>query len=120
MMRQRGVAVVLREGRVLLVRDKGRSHYSLPGGGIKRGEPTISAAARELFEEVGLTATKIMRLRYCDYKGTVNHHKVCIIEAEGEPHLKGDELDKFIWWDMKEPVQCYPHVTNILSNLLKS
>jgi len=47
-MRQRGVAVVIRHGEVLLVRDKGKHRFSLPGGAIKKGEPTVSAAAREL------------------------------------------------------------------------
>ncbi len=38
-MRKRSTAVVIRDGKVLLVRDKGRHHFSLPGGGIKKEEP---------------------------------------------------------------------------------
>ena len=78
-LRGRGVAVVLRCGKVLLVRDKGKSRYSLPGGGIKKGEPTVSAAARELFEELGLRAVNIRRLRECDFKGSFSYHKVCLV-----------------------------------------
>jgi len=116
-MRQRGTAVVIRNGRVLLVRDRGRHHFSLPGGAIKKGEPTVSAAARELYEELGLHAVKATRLRHCDFKGTVSIHKVCLIEASGESHLRGHELDKFIWWDMKEPIPVYAHVKNILRKI---
>lgn len=118
-MRKRGTAVVIRSGKVLLVRDKGRHHFSLPGGAIKKGEPTVSAAARELYEELGLHTLKVTRLSHCDFKGAVSEHKVCLIQASGEPHLRGHELDKFIWWDMKQPIPIYAHVKNILRKTQK-
>lgn len=116
-MRKRATAVVIRNGKVLLVRDRGRHRFSLPGGAIKRGEPTVSAAARELYEELGLYAVKVTRLRECDFRGAVSEHKVCLIQASGEPHLRGHELNKFIWWDMKEPIPIYAHVKNILKKI---
>jgi 8-oxo-dGTP pyrophosphatase MutT (NUDIX family) len=116
-LRKRGTAVVIRQGRVLLVRDRGKHRFSLPGGAIKRGEPTASAAARELYEELGLHPSKVTRLRHCDFKGAVSEHKVCLIQASGEPHLRGHELDKFIWWDMKQPVPVYAHVKHIIKKI---
>ena len=117
-LRQRGTAIVLRHGRVLLVRDKGKHRFSLPGGGIKKGEPTVSAAARELYEELGLKAINIRRLRECDFRGSVSKHRVCLVtEVGGKPHLKGHELDRFIWWDQKKSIPLYAHVTQILSKL---
>ncbi len=116
-MRQRGVAVVIRHGEVLLVRDKGKHRFSLPGGAIKRGEPTVSAAARELYEELGLKAVKATRRRDCDFRGAVSKHRVCLIQASGSPHLRGHELDKFIWWDMKKPIPVYAHVRKILERI---
>ena len=116
-LRARGTAVVLRDGKVLLVRDRGKHHFSLPGGGIKGNEPAASAAGRELFEELGLSPVKVTRLPDCDFKGSASHHKVCLIEARGEPHLRGYELDKFIWWDMKQPVPVFAHVTQILHRM---
>lgn len=113
-MRQRGTALVIRHGKVLLVRDKGRHKFSLPGGGIHKGEPTVRAAARELYEELGLHAMSVKRMRECDFKGAVSVHKVCLIKANGEPNLRGHELDKYIWWDMKKPIPVYAHVTVIL------
>ena len=116
-LRQRGTAVVMRDGKVLLVRDRGKHRFSLPGGGTRENEPAASAAGRELFEELGLSPTKITRMRECDFKGSASHHKVCLIEARGEPHLKGHELDKFIWWDMKAAVPVFAHVRVILAKM---
>jgi len=118
-LRKRGTAVVIRDGKVLLVRDRGRHHYSLPGGAVKKGEPTVSAAARELYEELGLHVIKVTRLRQCDFRGAVSEHKVCLIEASGEPHLREHELDKFMWWDMKTSIPVYAHVKKILNKILK-
>ena len=114
-MRKRVTAVVIRNSKVLLVRDKGLASFSLPGGAIKNGEPVKSAAARELYEELKLNSIKVTRLPGCDFKGSVNDHKVCLVQAEGEPQLR-QELDEFIWWDIKEPITIavFAHVNNIL------
>ena len=53
MSRLRATVVAFRDNKVLLVMDKGRRRYSLPGGGVNKGEPSIAAAARELYEESG-------------------------------------------------------------------
>jgi 8-oxo-dGTP pyrophosphatase MutT (NUDIX family) len=55
----RGVTIVIRhagpEGpEILLVQPSYRPRLELPGGGCKRGELPQAAAARELYEELGL------------------------------------------------------------------
>lgn len=48
------VLAVNPDGEVLLVRHSyGPARWTLPGGGFKRGEAPIAAAARELAEETG-------------------------------------------------------------------
>ena len=49
-----GAAVALwHAGKVLMVRTSYRGCYSLPGGFVRRGEPSEQAARRELREELG-------------------------------------------------------------------
>lgn len=50
------------QGRVMLVRHTYVTGWWLPGGGVDRGETIGDAAARELFEETGLKATRPGRL----------------------------------------------------------
>lgn len=118
-LRKRGVAVVLRQGRVLLVKDRGKNKYSLPGGGVHGNERSYQAAARELFEETGLRAKKSTYIG--SFNGAVSEHKAFLIEAEGHVHLKQHgELISYLWWDMKSDVPVYAHVKAILAMLNKN
>jgi len=49
-------ALIVREGKVLLVRHSYVKGWLLPGGGVGRGEPAETALLREMREEIGLTA----------------------------------------------------------------
>ena len=114
--RRRGVAVVIRHGRVLLVKDKGVHHYSLPGGGVHKNERSFEAAARELYEETGLRAKKVTWIG--SFKSPVTNHRAYLIEAEGRVHLKRHgELRTYIWWDMKKPIPVFGHVKEIIKML---
>jgi 8-oxo-dGTP pyrophosphatase MutT (NUDIX family) len=50
------------EGELLLVETSYRRSWSLPGGGIERGETARQAAVRELAEEVGLRVRAVQLL----------------------------------------------------------
>lgn len=116
-MRRRGTAIVFRNKKVLLVRDRGKDKFSLPGGGTNDNEPSIAAAIRELYEELGMSTRKAERIFRCDFKGSLSNHKVSIIETEDEPYLRGKELSEFVWWDMKSDIPRYSHVDQILDKL---
>ncbi|MGU3411374.1 NUDIX hydrolase [Microbacterium sp. M1A1_1b] len=49
--------LLLREGRVLMVRARGRDVLYLPGGKVEPGETAVQAAIREAHEETGLVVT---------------------------------------------------------------
>jgi ADP-ribose pyrophosphatase YjhB (NUDIX family) len=118
-MRTRGTAIVLRDNQVLLVRDLGKKNYSLPGGGANRNEPALAAAVRELKEELGMSAYKAERLFKCDFDGSFSRHKVSLIETNDSPRLNSNELEEYIWWDLKKPISRYSHVDSILETFLE-
>ena len=113
--RQRATALVERDGRYLVVRDKGHDKYSLPGGGMEQGEAALTAACRELGEELGMKAYKAERLFDYTNEGSFNDHKVVLVQAGGEPRVNDRELESFRWWDGRERLPLYPHVTSIIS-----
>jgi 8-oxo-dGTP diphosphatase len=119
-MRRRGTAIVIRDDRVLLVRDQNKSKYSLPGGKANKNEPTIAAAIRELYEECRMTAVSAQRIPECDYQGSVNQHEISILRTTDDVVLNQKELVDYIWWDMDEDIPRYPHVDTIVSTYLKS
>ncbi len=58
-----GALVAIRTGGdLLLVRASYRQTWSLPGGGVKKGETPEQAARRELMEEIGLETDVPLRL----------------------------------------------------------
>ena len=113
--RIRATVVATRDDRVLLVQEKGKEMYSLPGGGPKRGEPSIAAAARELYEEPGLNCSKI-ELQF-SYGGGGARHEVFHATPTGHPKLKSNELSRFFWWDGQRDVKVEAHVLDILGRM---
>lgn len=111
--RQRATAIVERDGCILVVRDKFRPAFMLPGGGIDQGESPEVAVARELQEETTLTATEVQYLFTHD--GKYNHHHVFSVEVDGDVNIAHDPLVvEFAWWDGGPEVPVHPHVTEIL------
>ncbi len=87
MRRDRAQAIVIREGKVLMVKHRlsGREFYCLPGGGVEENETYEEAALRELLEE-SLVHGKIVRRLSTqfkpDNKGEVHTFLVEIDDSE--------------------------------------
>lgn len=112
-LRDRATAVVIRDGKVLLVHGRNPT-FAMPGGGIEPGESADCAAVRELFEE---TELKALQTKYLFVLETAIHrHHVFLIEAEGEVKM-GPEISEFRWWDRTENLPIYSHVESILERL---
>ena len=115
--RNRATALVFRDGRLLLVRERGAKHWSLPGGGMKKGEDAVTAATRELHEETKLTATSAAFLFH--YESPSQRHHVCHLEAEGKVELLKDEIGDYRWWDGETELAIIGSATEIIGRVRK-
>lgn len=91
--------MIVRDGRVLMVRERNRDGegrhqgaevWTLPGGGIEDGEDLRDAVCREVLEEVGL---RVRSARYLfDYPYPSGRTACFLVEVEpGEPVLGIDQ-----------------------------
>lgn len=80
-------AVVVRGERLLMVRHRsGAAPWSLPGGGVNRGEDLAAAALREVREEGGCAARveRLLGMYYQNAHGFNNHVAIFVCAALGE------------------------------------
>ncbi|TDC27590.1 NUDIX domain-containing protein [Streptomyces sp. 8K308] len=108
------LVAVERGGRVLLVLDRGRGCWELPGGGIEPGETPRQAAARELWEEARVSIPP-EELRFAGFALTAFANKpelrgaifrAALAEAEEPaPFSPNEEISAITWWDGGEPPQ---------------
>ena len=75
-MKERATVVCWQRGRVLLV-ERGRTRWSLPGGTIRRGESAADAARRELSEETTLVDYELDYL--VQFGGLNKRHQVFFV-----------------------------------------
>ena len=98
--RRRTAAVIVRDGRVLMVRERslgpsgrhdGLEYWTLPGGGIVDGESAEEAVRREVQEEVGLIPLTTRYLIDVPYpSGPTACFAVTV--ADGTPRVGKDDL----------------------------
>lgn len=88
--RQRASLVIVCDGRILLMHrhKQGREYYTVPGGGVERGETLEQAAIREAKEETGLDVTIN---RYLWTYAEKNHHFL-VTDFCGDLSILGPEL----------------------------
>ena len=125
--RERSAGVVLFQNtrpRKYLLLDYGR-HWDYPKGHLKKGETDLEAAERELHEETGLEATRILpdfgqTMRYFFRNGKKLVDKTVIFflaESAGEKKVRlSDEHVGFAWLDYETALErlTYPNAKEIL------
>lgn len=100
--RRRATVIAEKDGHVLLVKERGARSYSLPGGGIERGESVMEAALRELREETKLSVIKSERL--FNHEGATQDHRVVWTLVRGNVTIQRKELSEHKWWNRKDNV----------------
>jgi 8-oxo-dGTP diphosphatase len=105
-------AVVVNEGRVLLVRrgrEPLRGHWTLPGGVLELGESVTSAVVREVLEETGLTVEPVELVELVDriYREgeRIRYHYVIadyLCRVTGGQMRAGSDADEARWVEHAE------------------
>jgi len=102
--RKKGLALVETPKGFLVVASKNKI-FTLPGGGIDKGESRRRATMRELREETGLRSESVNYLfsykgnRWADNRGriTINYAKVFLIKVSGKAKPKS-EIKYIRYW----------------------
>ena len=108
--RHGAVAVVVRDGRMLVIR-RARSVvaplvYCFPGGGIEDGESEEDALVRELREEIGVTVRPVRRLWQCVTAWKVHlAWWLAAMDSDAVPTPNPDEVDSIHWFTPAEMAQ---------------
>ena len=107
------IAVVVRDGRVLLVeraKAPNAGTWGFPGGHVEWGETALEAAVRELAEETGVIAASPTYLTNLDViahddHGAVQHHYLLAVVlcdyVSGEP-VAADDASQARWFAPEE------------------
>jgi 8-oxo-dGTP pyrophosphatase MutT (NUDIX family) len=101
------VVVVLGDA-VLLVFDRHRRRWELPGGTREAGETPGAAAVRELAEETGVRTTDLVFAAVVEFdlRQPSRHEGAAVYRTDlpAPPRLLGDdEIGGFRWWDPRVP-----------------
>lgn len=112
-MRDRSMAIVVRDGAILVEKIffEGRYFYTIPGGGIECGETPEQAAIRELKEECGLEGTikkeltvihkKEGNLEYV-FEVEVSEEQIAIVGQDPEMSATEQVIKDVCWMHLEE------------------
>lgn len=128
MIRNRGVAIIVQEGKIALIKRirGGETYYVFPGGGIEEGETPEEATKREAYEELGVHIEVKSLIRQIKYKGMQYYYEAYIIDGvfgsgKGEEFKRTDRGSYIpLWLPIHElenvNVKPYELVTSIFNH----
>lgn len=124
--RKSGRAIIIRDGKMLAFLRKRYSrktgewieYYSIPGGGIDKGESPEAAVVRELYEEMGIRI-KLGDLVAHRISAHFEHHVFTAEIIEGEPHLMLDSEEAQIMHDNNQFIVRWVPVSELTKENLR-
>lgn len=99
------VVVNLHKDKVLLIKQYGMDRYILVAGYVNKGESAEETCVRELSEEVGLEAQKLIfqKSKYYAKSNTLMLNYIVIIKNENVK--TNEEIDDYSWFSIEEGKQ---------------
>lgn len=127
--RFRGVGIVIKDGKVLMVHDEKRKYYYAIGGAVKIGEKASDAAIREVYEESGLKV-EIDRLvliqeNFFELEDGMHHELAFyyLMKDIGEQQIASDRVldfaDEGLEWISIDRLSAYKVFPQIYNDILK-
>ncbi|MES2615011.1 MAG: NUDIX domain-containing protein [Bdellovibrionota bacterium] len=95
--------IVNDKNEILLVKHTYQKDWYIPGGGVKTGEPTQQALARELKEEVGLIVQSdpiFFSIYYNDYMGANDYPVIYIVKNFTLEKSNSPEIQCMKWFSL--------------------
>ncbi|MDY4609583.1 MAG: NUDIX domain-containing protein [Sphaerochaetaceae bacterium] len=135
----RVAAIIVDDGRLLVMKDERSPYYYLPGGRVKMQEVARDAVLRELQEELGITATIVRPLWFNQsfFIEDVNkeqYHEICMyylvdisktdIQNRGDcfscMESRTNERQVFSWMPIEDVPQAYLYPEFIKERILRT
>ncbi|MCP2257345.1 ADP-ribose pyrophosphatase YjhB, NUDIX family [Streptoalloteichus tenebrarius] len=103
------LVVAVHDHRSVMVFDRRREQWELPGGMIDPGETPALAAARELAEETGIVGARLQPAALVEFalaRPPRRERAAIFRTALPRPPalVTNDEVSAFLWWDPRSPV----------------
>lgn len=98
-------ALVIKEGKILLVKHTYAEGWYTIGGGIEKGETPLEAIKRELMEEVGLQLEEVPQLfgvYYNDFQKRGDYVILYLVKSFTMHTTNSLEIERWAWYPLQD------------------
>jgi 8-oxo-dGTP pyrophosphatase MutT (NUDIX family) len=100
-------ALVIKDGKVLLITHTYMPKWHTIGGGVDKGESPIEAVERELFEEVGISCLKkpkLFNIYLNTFEKRDDYVALYIVEEFSQTPVVSPEIKASEWFDLTDAI----------------
>lgn len=116
--------IIIKNGKILLLKKFSKDYYETPGGKIEENESIEGCLVRELQEEIGVTVIsfiKFLEMEKFNFENKeITNYAFLIRKFKGKPRIIEEHIfEKMIWVSIKEAnkLSLSPNVTEIVKKL---